>query len=512
MIPERARRWPGPRILAGIIAILAVGAVALALLIVAPGLGGSSAPLLDLSGSWEFCSAGDSPAAECKWLKTQVPMDVPSAFRSRLPGWLIYRRTFTAPVACLAPGASCALLLGEVGDAVEAKLNGVTIGRRGNFPPEPYYSRHYPALFDLSRDLLKAGEQVNEVVLYVYAMKKHQTGIRRGPVAVFSGIAGLKVAQSRITLNVLVPILGASVLFIISIITSLSSFWRNRTDITLDYYILYCLAASIFLFSFSEVPRQYLPIWFAGHFHFALRMLFDWAYFEMVRAFYGFGEQLKRRIRPLYLLAVGAFVIGLLVQVLLGSARSGGAGFDTAYTMMRLCFPLLVLPHVLGLIGAMQERNKPGARLFIGLFALLFVLQVWDIVVFNGFITGTYTVKIYALILGLVLGYGFLEKSRQDQGRALLEQEQAQQMGRIHEATLEIAHDLRTPLAALKMRCDQLTAQPADPALLQALLRGFTEQADRVFRMTDALLERALQQPPAPANPARPGRVSERRR
>ena len=261
----------------------------------------------------------------------------------------------------------------------------------------------------------------------------------------------------------------------------------NRTDAKLNYYVLYCLAASIFLFSFSEVPREYIPIWVAGHLHFALRLLFDWAYFEMVRAFYGFGEQLRRWLRSLYLLAIGAFVIGLLVQVFLVGVRNG-AGFDSAYTMTRLCFPLLLLPHVLGLAGAILERNKPGAKLFITLFTVLVILQIWDILVFNGFITGTYTVKIYALILGLVFGYGFLEKSRQDHSRALLEQEQAQQMGRIHEATLEIAHDLRTPLASFKMACEELTAHPADPALLESTLRSFTDQADRIVQMTDSIL------------------------
>ena len=160
---------------------------------VVPGFEARHPLKLDLSGKWELCLPSD-PDEKCKWALVEVPRELSSEFLPNLHGWMIYRRQFTAPKDCLEQDSSCSVFFGEIGDVVEAKLNGIAIGRRGEFPPYGFYSKHYPIRFDLSRDLLKFGE--NELELKIFALKKVQAGIRSGPVGIYASINGFKVTQN----------------------------------------------------------------------------------------------------------------------------------------------------------------------------------------------------------------------------------------------------------------------------------------------------------------------------
>jgi signal transduction histidine kinase len=441
----------------------------------------------DLSGTWEVCLAQDQSGKGCHWIKTAVPADLPQQMRPELRGWLLYRHNFKAPESCLSSSSACSLFLGEVGDAVEAKLNGISIGRRGEFPPHALYSKHYPAKFDVSRDILRPGN--NELQLTVYSMKKVQAGIRRGPVAIYSASNGFRMSQAFTAFTVLVPLLGFTGLFVIALISTFVAIGQESDDRKLHSYARYCFAAALFLLSFSEVPREYLPIGLSGYLHYTIRLISDWAYFEMIREFYSFGSWTKKYVRPLYIVAISSFFVKFAIDSYTGQIASGGSGFDSAYVILRIAIPLLLLPHALGVVGAFRQRKFPFRKLFVGFFGLLLFLQIHDSGIYHGYWTGTYAVKIYPLFIGLVLGAVFLGRWRERYTRRLVEQEEARQMKQLHTATHDLAHELRAPLAGLRMACDRLSANPSDAKLAEAIARNFPKQVDKLFDLTSAILK-----------------------
>ncbi len=444
------------------------------------------------SGAWDVCLPTHPPNSEnCQWQKISVPGDLPLELQKSHQGWLIYRRTFTAPPHCLTHPAhcNCSLFFGEVGDTAEASLNGVSLGRRGEFPPHARYAKHYPAQFDLSRNILKPGKDANTLVLTVYSMKKIQAGIRRGPIGIFTGSNGFKVAQAFIIVTILVPILGCLGLFLIGVLATIACFIYETQDGTLHSYIRYCFIASLFLLSFSEIPREYLPIWVAGYLHFMIRFLSDWAYFELIREYYDFGRWTEKIFRPLYGLGTFAFLLNFTTDIIRNKINNEGSGFDSACVIIKIVFPLLFVPHLMGMIGSFRRRNIPFEKCLFLFFSLLLVLQAHDTLIFHQYLTGSYAVKFYPFLIGLALGVRFLERSKNERSRILMEREQSRQMKKIHTVVNDMAHELRAPLAGLKMACDQLAQDPGNRELVQTMVRVFPKQADRLFQLSTAVLK-----------------------
>jgi signal transduction histidine kinase len=469
---------PGQKHLTSVVLLLAVIAIGHFYWYLSPSFQEETAPTeLNLAGDWDVCLSSGPVAEDCEWRKVRVPADIPGSLRSGFKGWMIYRKRFNAPSSCMGSGAGCILFFGEIGDAAEARLNGVSIGHTGAFPPHARYAKHYPVHLDLSHDLLKAGVDANELVMTVYSMKTVQAGIRRGPVGIFSSTQGFKTAQSFVAVTVFVPILGFAGLFLIALLTSFVAFVEGSEDERLHSYARYCFASSIFLLSFSEVPREYLPIWISGYLHFALRALSDWAYFEMIRQFYGFSEWTKKVFRPLYLAAILAFLLAFAAQLLFGDIRNAGAGFDTSYAILRVAVPLLVLPHVLGIVGSFRERKTAAGKFFVFFFSVMLILQVHDSLIFHGYLSGNYAVKIYPFFIGICFGLVVLQRKQREREALLVAQENA-----IHAA--QVAHDIRSPLAALNVVLNDIHHLPGDHG---AILLG---AAGRIQDIANSLVEK----------------------
>jgi len=472
-----------------IIFLVSIGVVGQFYLSVSPSLSDAPSAALELSGTWDLCLSDSASAIGCAWSRVQVPSDLSAPLQKTLQGWLIYKKRFTAPKSCLAPGSDCSIVLGEVGDAVEAHLNGVSIGRRGEFPPQARYSKHYPAHFDLSRDLLRTGDNANELVFTVYSMKKMQAGIRRGPVAVFNGTEGVRATQSFVVATVLVPLMGFVGLFLIAVIATLVSLIQQDEDPKLHSYIRYCFAAAMFLLSFSEIPREYLPIWIAGYLHFTIRVISDWAYFEMMREYFDFGPW-TRFVRPFYWASIGAFAISFIHDYSTGYiVLHPGAGFDIAYKIMGASVPLLLLPHILGMIGSYKLRNKIEGKALFGFFTLLLVFQIRDSAIFHGYLSGGYAVKFYPFLLAIFMGALFLDRSRETHARRIAEREDSRQMKQIHDTILELAHQINSPVSGFVMAHDRLKKDPHNPKILLAVAKSLPAQADRLIKLNKSILD-----------------------
>lgn len=447
-------------------------------------------PEKDLSGNWEVCLPSEPDPSRCNWNTVRVPADIPRSLLTDLHGWAIYRVRFTAPESCTQPAAACSFFFSEIGDSAEARLNGHTIGRHGQFPPHALYAKHYPVSFQVSRDSLRTGELANELMLVVYSLKKIQAGVRAPPAGLYTVENAFHLSQTFTTLNVVIPILCFVGLFMMAALSFAAASPEQVQDPKFIAFVRYGFASSCFLLSISEVPREYLPIELAGYFHFSLRILHDWTFFEMVGSYFDFDRKLIRRIRPLYLVTLLAFFVQFVAFFTgwIGHGTYVGRGFDVGFFTLRVAFPLLALPHLMGLYGGIRRSSFPDGRASIALFIFTFLFQVRDSAIFHGYASGIYYVKWYPFIIGLVFGSFFLERAREARAKARVEQAEARQMKTIHQATVGVAHDLEEPLKGLEMACKELERNPGNQDLVKAIAEVFPTKVQRIYELNKAIL------------------------
>jgi len=447
-------------------------------------------PELDLVRDWDVCVPRSSDISECTWSKMRVPLDIQSNLLADFQGWVAYRVRFTAPEACASANGACAFFFQEIGDAAEARLNGHVIGRHGQFPPQAVYAKHYPVRFQVSRDSLLGGVDSNELQILAYSMKKTQAGVRAPPVGLYTVENAFRLAQRFTTVNVINPVLSFVALFMIAALSFAAAGPELRRDPRFAAFVRYGWASACFLLSISEVPREYLPIGLAGYVHFSLRILHDWSLFELVASYFDFNRRFVRVLRSAYMLVLAAFFVQFLVYFVAGidGAAHTGRGFDIGFLTLRIAFPILVLPHLMGIYGAFQRRGAWEGKVALSLFVSTLVFQLHDSAIFHGYMPGIYYVKWYPLVTGVVFGLFFLDHAREARAKARVEQEQTNQMRLIHEITVGIAHDMEEPFKAVEMGFKELQRRPDNQELVKALAETFPKKLSRVYELNRAIL------------------------
>jgi len=456
-----------------------------------PFFSSNSSPELNLAKSrWEFCNVSGPSGSDCAFTEIKVPSDIPGALMRDFHDWALYRVRFTAPETCISTQSSCAFFFEEIGDAAELSVNGHVIGRHGQFPPNAVYAKHYPASLQVSRDTLKAGENANELRVLVYSSKRVQVGIRQYPVGIYTSENADKLVRRYTILNVIDPLLAFVGLFMIALFSMFAPGSGLDRDPKFAAFIRYAFITSSFLISFSEVPREYLPIWFAGFLHFVLRLGSDWAYFEMVGKYFDFRESTLKKIRPLYVLFILAFIVEcvLFFYMSIGGSGNASSGFDVGFTTLKIAVPIIILPHVMGLYGSYKRIKTREGRFLFGMFLVTLIFQIHDSAIFQGLTTGIYLVKWYPFCIGIVFGCLFLERSREARSKLLVEQEQIKQMQMIHEATVGVAHDLEEPLKGLEMACQEIRRNPDNKELVQGMAESFPIKVQRIYELNKAIL------------------------
>ncbi|MBI1861543.1 MAG: HAMP domain-containing histidine kinase [Deltaproteobacteria bacterium] len=414
-------------------------------------------PFQNLAGDWEMAvppfdvtvRPGSVLYRPLVYRRTTVPHDLDSSALGRFQGYLVYRRIFTPPEICRVSGSSCTLTLGEVGDSVEAYLNGKFVKRAGDFPPNYHYSKHYPVTVPLPWDQLLTTP--NELSLIVYSPKKAQVGLRKGPVQIVSAQTAFQFVVSHVAKNVVIPILGASLLSLMACVLGIYLSGSFKDEPIIHAFIRYCFASAAFLLSFSEIPREYWPLRLAGSLHFALRIFMDWSLMELVRVYFRFPRWTRLGLRLPYLIP--------LAELLFLNFQPA-TGFDTAYWVMRYSFPLLILPVAMGVTGAYSSKS-PYSRLFLVAFSIVFCLQLSDILVFHQIYSFQYFVKFYPPALGLLFMYVVSQERQKSLRELTVLQRETDQVEQFKQQAAGAAHDIRSPLLALNSIA--LTAQDRLP-------------------------------------------------
>lgn len=224
----------------------------------------------NLAVSWEYCLLPADGSAACRWQQIAIPSDLPLAVKGRFNKWALYRVHFDTPEAC--GHQPCSLLFGEVGDAAAFFLSGALIGQRGAFPPAAAYEKHYPVLLDLPPRLLSAASHENELVLKIYSFKFQQTGPRRLPVGIVDSKDGRTFVRAKTYRAIFLPLSCALALVLLALLAAVFPLYGLKRTHMFAAFLTYCLSSAFFLVSFTEIPREYIPMGIAipTHFLFAI--------------------------------------------------------------------------------------------------------------------------------------------------------------------------------------------------------------------------------------------------
>ena len=440
-----------------------------------PHLRNDSPPILDLRGArWKACipTTGD----QCDPVPVDVPGDVNQRKYPRFSGKITYSVPLTTPQSCARSRVPCVLYLAEIGDSAEIFWNSQLLGIHGIPGESGKYAKHYPVSFQIPshRWMSDVDGKQNLLEIRVHSFKTVQAGIRRGPIGIFSMALAENQSRFQITQSVILPIVSAAMIILFSVAVFLASRLSSLNHDSRPF-LLFSGCVACFLISFSEVPREFLPLSLAGHLHLFLRILSDFLFFRMVILIFNGPEKLLKWVTPIYGFFLAAFPCLFFYQIWANSFDQ--RGFDDAYFVTRLAAPVLVLPHVLGIIFS---KNVPSRFFRVALrvlFVSTLILQVRDTLIFQSIISGAYSVKWYPFFLVLIPGSWLISRFLKEWGL-----KQATAIAR-DQIAVQVAHDVKVPVAALRSLAVSVREHDPDGGdlLAHAVLR-LTSLVDQLIR------------------------------
>ena len=424
----------------------------------------SSENSLDLSGVWEECvphtsNSNSIDEDSCEWNERNLPGAIPDTQLSAQRGWVLYRKKFSTPNFCSEPLSACRLIIAEVGDALQLRLNGSVIGQHGGLPPIDRYARHYPVGLDLPPSLLKPSDQENGLELRVRHLKKTQTGVLRGPLALVPANSAIPIAQTLLYQNVLIPFICGLGALLISILSLLSIRLSKISDKRLFAFSRYGLISAIFLISYSSIPREYIPLNVAGYIHFLVRFAMDWAYLELAYSLTHWQPRLRIAFRWVYTIFGVLLSISYVGDPWVSSEMQSFTGFNGAVKLSGYFDFLLIFGSYAYGAAALLATHRRQRTEIIALSLVAAVLALLGTLTFHGYTRFPHFVIFYPLFIILMMGIDLwgdffftLEKLRTEVD-----------LGRL---ASQVAHDIRSPLAALAIAEKDLAVLPEDTRVL----------------------------------------------
>ena len=411
--------------------------------------------LADLTqNDWAACLGNHDSKKECETFPVILPSDIGKLKSGDFVDRVAYFSKFETPKTCLS--SLCSIFVSEIGDSAEFWLNGSLLSVHGGSSAYNGYAKHYPVKVDIPPSMLKRDSE-NELSIKVRSFKKVQAGIRKGPFGIYAAEDAFALKRMQITKNIILPLISAIVLFLISLGLSVFSLVRFDQDLRLKKLIQFSVSGSFFLLSFTELPREILPISIAGYLHYFSRLFFDYSFFELVRTlFYPTSRQLQK-LRYSYFIFLAMYPLVYIAQSLLNGAD--GVGFDMAYVITRFALPLLLMPHILAIYGAfVMEKNMTGL-LMSAVFFITFCFQVNDSLVFHSVMPGSYFIKGYPVLIALVLVTYVIRSKISKIFSDSIEQIKSNTIRRV-------VHDLKNPLTSMRWLLEKNDLQTEERELL----------------------------------------------
>ena len=201
--------------------------------------------------------------------------------------------------------------------------------------------------------------------------------------------------------------------------------------------IIYSLISSLYLLSFTEIPRYFLsPEVLSGAVHFPLRLLQDMALVYLFQLILG-GKNSTKVFKLSMLVYTGA------ILSMVAPAFVGYHSYSFHLNIILIVAPLVAFPMGFGLFLALKNISRFERRILNPAMVILFVLQLNDLFVFWRFYPGFFTVKLYIPFVIALLLYIHLERKIEDyQSNKILALKSR--------LAMQIAHDIKSPLTAIK--------------------------------------------------------------
>ena len=393
--------------------------------------------LADLTGDWDTrVCAPDPTSDECEsWLPARVPGHfLAHSQRSRPWQRVEFRKALKTPPVCLSQ--TCKLVFAEVGDTLDVMVNGVRL-RQIQFGGRVPYEKNYALGVDLPPSVLAMGDQDNVITASVRSMKKDQTGLRAAPVAIMTQEVGQRFIHAKTFRSLYLPLISAVVACISALLLQVSCRPHLSSHLRLAFD-RYALAAALFLVSFSEVPRQILPLDVAVPLHFFWRFAADGALLALL------GRMLSPS-RDLWVgkaLYAGALAIFLILTGM-GSFEVGHDVASTTYDLVRLLNPLCATGFLFLSVHAARNWHVYGTAFSLSIWAMI----MHDYLVGSGYLQAEFVSKYHHAFI--VFGLAIL-LARQAGRRQEIAHAQGEAERQLAEIARQVAHDIQSPVQALK--------------------------------------------------------------
>ncbi len=406
----------------------------------------------DFGRAWRECAPVPSEPESCSWspVSSQV---VHSAGKVAVDHGH-YRHTFFTPRECQENG--CSLMLENMQNIASVSLNGLflasaTAGLRipivQTLPPEALA----PPAGSNTVDLITTGGEPTVVA----------RSSKLGLVVTKSGQRYLAAYSFH---NVFAPLAGAIYLLIIAALSAVCPVPGVRNMPIFKTTLNYCALSSAFLFNLSATVQEVMPQSLSIPLHCMLRFSCDWCFAVFVLNVY----YVKSKWLPV-LHGVFGSVVTLYGLFAATSIFCESMGWDVAtisavvHTSILITSPLILCGALIGLFYANSiERPAFERALAFAGFVTLLSLQVRDLLVNLDYVQGSYASRTYPLVIGLVAA-GVLNR------RATLlhaDERLASEATAMSIVAGQVAHDIRSPLAALNMVTRNLAQIPEENRVL----------------------------------------------
>lgn len=448
---------------------------------------------IDLDGVWDVCTNVTSDdlhdveliRKNCKWNQSRVNTRLYD-FR---PEYSIYRSFFPTPSKCIAGNQSCVLIIGKVFHSAEVLINGHSIGKHGGFPDTEFYSGLYPLSLTIPNQYFSADHSNNEIIVKVHSLKGSvQTKTIFAPIAIYQQNNSLRVTEALIGEIVLLPIIGAIGIAIFAVIGLIISFSSPSMSKVLSAYVWWCLSCVVFLISLSRLPKVWLPFQFAYNLHFFSRMLVETTFFVLISSVFPFKAIHYWIVKSVFLLVGLTYFLLICVCFYLGMNGFNLLFATYSYSLAKFLLVFSLLPLAIAILGTYQNGRFNNYRALLRcLFSLLILFNVFDISEFfelTNRASERYSARIYPFFVALTLGYIIWSEKVSEERRSEVD-------SAIGTLVSQVAHDIRSPLAALKVFQKHCLSIPEnDRAILIAAIDRVEGIASNLLKSRSALKQK----------------------
>lgn len=388
-------------------------------------------------------------------------------FNAKLP--VTYKGRFISDRECF-NSRNCFLYLGQVADAFKVEVNGKTITDNTE-TAHNYYSLDSTALA-IPSDFLNT--QLNQLSVSVKDVNGTIWGLLSRKI--FIGyqhdayVQQLKDWLFRTGFS----LFSAYTLIIFAL--TLLIFLYIQFDLNIVSIIFYCLISSIYLLSFSEIPRKFFDAEaMSGLIHFPLRLSQD------LMLFLVFQRMLNPRKLFNKAFATILFLYIAFISIYLFLGLFNVINYDLSKLVIVIGAPLVAMPMGYAFFLASKLQLGFERSLLLPICAVLFLLQLNDLFMFWQIADTYFTVKLYipfivATLLFIQLRRYFLDFTN----KSLLAEKAIM--------TKQVAHDINSPLSALNMIGQHIT-------MTDEVRDVYIGAVSRIVNISRNLLEESKAQP-----------------